>query len=89
MNKNTMIKISLLADDTTCFLHGDLDSFKKLFDTLNGFASLSGCKINMSKSEAIHIHVCSSKNSDFKPFSNEGLVWKDNTFRTLGVNFSL
>ena len=48
---------------------------------------MSGCKINMSKSEAIHIG--SSKDSDFKPFSNEGLVWKENTFRTLVVNFSL
>ena len=80
-------KISLLADDTTCFLHGDLNSFKILFDILGKFASLSGCKINMSKSEAIHIGSC--KGSDFKPFSNEGLVWKDNTFRSLGVNFSL
>ena len=80
-------KISLLADDTTCFLQSDLDSFKNLFEILNSFASLSGCKINMSKSEAIHIG--SSKDSDFKPFSNEGLVWKENTFRTLGVNFSL
>ena len=30
-------KISLLADDTTCFLHGDLDSFENLFDTLTDF----------------------------------------------------
>ena len=54
---------------------------------LRNFASLSGCKINMSKSEAIHIG--SSIGSEFKPFSNEGLIWKDNTFKTLGVNFSI
>ena len=41
----------------------------------------------MSKSEAFHIG--SSKGSDFKPYSNEGLVWKDNTFSTLGINFAL
>ena len=80
-------KVSLLADDTTCFLQGDFNSFKNLFDTLGKFASLSGCKVNMLKSEAIHIG--SSEGSDFKPFSNEGLVWKDNTFRSLGVNFTL
>ena len=80
-------KVSLLADDTTCFLNGDLDSFTNLFNVLRDFGSLSGCKINMSKSEAIHIG--SSKGSDFKPYSNEGLVWKDNTFSTLGINFSL
>ena len=80
-------KISLLADDTTCFLHGDLDSFENLFDTLRDFATFSGCKINMSKSEAIHIGRL--KGSAFKPFNNEGLVWKDNTFKTLGINLSL
>ena len=40
-------KIRLLADDTTCFLQGDLDSFKILFETLNSFASLSGCRIKI------------------------------------------
>ena len=48
-------KISLLADDTTCFLQGDLESFQVLFSTLYKFASFSGCRINMSKSEAVHI----------------------------------
>ena len=80
-------KVSLLADDTTCFLNGDLDSFTNLFNVLRDFGSLSGCKINMSKSEAIH--VGSSKGSDFKPYSNQGLVWKDNTFSTLDIKFSL
>jgi hypothetical protein len=80
-------KLSLLADDTTCFMNGDLESFRNLFETLRIYATLSGCKINMSKSEAIHIGEL--KGSDFKPFSNEGLVWKDNTFKTIGVKFSL
>ena len=83
MNKNTMIRLVFWQMTQHVSYMVILILLKKLFDTLNGFASLSGCKINMSKSEAIHIHVCSSKNS------NEGLVWKDNTFRTLGVNFSL
>ena len=80
-------KISLLADDTACFLHGDLDSFENLFDTLRHFATFSGCKINMSKSEALHIGRL--KGSAFKPFNSEGMVWKDNTFKTLGINLSL
>lgn len=80
-------KVSLLADDTTCFLQGNLESFQNLFDTLNEFARVSGCKVNMSKSEAIHIG--SLKGSDFKPFQGEGLLWKENTFKTLGVHFSL
>ena len=80
-------KVSLLADDTTCFLNGDPDSFTKLFEILNKFASISGCKINLSKSEAIHIGAL--KGSTFYPFSNDGLTWKTNSFRYLGVNFSL
>ena len=61
-------KVSLLADDTTCFLNGDPDSFTKLFEILNEFASMYGCKINLSKSEAIHIGAL--KGSTFYPFSN-------------------
>ena len=80
-------KVSLLADDTTCFVQGDQESFTNLFDTLNNYARFSGCSVNMSKSEAIH--VGSLKGSDFKPFQNDGLVWKENTFKYLGVQFSL
>ena len=47
-----------------------LISFTKLFEILYKFASLSGCKINLSnKSEAIHIGAL--KGSTFYPFSSE------------------
>ena len=52
---NVEKKINLLADDTTCFLQGDLASFEALFHTLDKFALFSGCKVNLSKSEAIYI----------------------------------
>ena len=54
---------------------------------LNNFARFSGCGINMSKSEAIHVR--SLKDSGFKPFQNDGPVWKENSFRYLGLQFSL
>ena len=41
----------------------------------------------MSKSEAIH--VGSLKRTDFKPFQNDGLMWKENSFSYLGFQFSL
>jgi hypothetical protein len=75
-------KINLLADDATCFLQGDLESFQVLFDTLDKFAFFSGCKINKSKCEAIHIG--SLKGSDFHPLEEVGLKWKSNTFKTFG-----
>ena len=84
---NTEKKINLLADDTTCFLQGDLGSFQALFSVLDKFASFSGCKINLSKSEAIHIG--SLKGTNFCPFEEDGLRWRTNSFKTLGINFSL
>ena len=55
--------------------------------TLNTFANCSGCKINLSKSEAIW--VGSKKGSSNFPFSEQGLTWKRNRFKTLGIEFSL
>ena len=79
-------KINSLADDT-CFLRGDLRSFQALFNTRDKFASFSGCKINLSESEAIHIG--SLKGNDLCPFQEVGLTGRSNTFKSLGVNFSL
>ena len=76
------VKSSLLADDSTCCLDGSDDSFNNLFATLNEFAICSGCKINLCKSEVI-------KGSNSFPFSEQGLIWKQNQFKTLGINFSL
>ena len=49
------LKVSLVAVDSTCFLDGSQDSFDNLFATLDKFANCSGCKINLSKSEAIWV----------------------------------
>ena len=51
------LKVSMLADDTTCFVDGSQNSFDNLFSTLDTFAEYSGCKIILSKSEAIWIGV--------------------------------
>ena len=81
------LKVSLVADDSTCFLDGSQDSFDNLFATLDKFANCSGCKINLSKSEAIWVGA--KKGSLNCPFSDQGLTWKTNHFKTLGTNFSL
>ena len=81
------VKISLLADDSTCFLDGSLSSFDHLFDLLDNFAVCSGCKLNISKSEAIWVGA--KRGSQIKPYSENGLIWKTDTFKTLGVVFSL
>ena len=80
-------KINLFADDTVCFLNGESDSFKSLFDKLDEFAKLSGCQINLNKSEAIHIGLL--KDSNITHFSGQGLTWRKSTFKALGIMFSL
>ena len=65
------LKIALLADDSTCFIDGSNNSFKSLFDTIDLFSESSGCKLNISKSEAIWIG--SLKGSQLFPFSENGL----------------
>ena len=63
---NIVKNINLLADDTTCFLLGDLGSFQVFFNTHDKFASFSGFKIIVSKSEAILIGCL--KGTNFCPF---------------------
>jgi len=81
------LKLSMLADDTTCFLNGSLESFDNLFSTLDMFAVCSGCKANLSKSGAIWIGAKKGC-SDF-PYQDKGLQWNSDKFKTLGINFSL
>ena len=85
--KNHEVKISLFADDSVCFVDGARDSFNTLFDILNKFGRYSGCKINLTKTEAIWIG--SKRGCQEFPLENQGITWKTSTFKSLGVNFSL
>ena len=85
--ENRDLKISLLADDSTCFIDGSENSFQSLFDTIDFFSESSGCKLNISKSEAMWIG--SKEGSPSHPFSENGLKWNKLTFKTLGIHFSL
>ena len=81
------VKISLFADDSICFVDGSGDSFKNLFDVLNKFGRFSGCKMNISKTEAIWIG--SKRGCQEFPLRDMGITWKPSKFKSLGVNFSL
>ena len=85
--ENYELKLSLLADDTTCFLDGSDESFQNLFSTLDKFGICSGCKINLSKSDAIWIG--SKRGTNYFPYSDKGLSWNTSTFKTLGIVFHL
>lgn len=79
--------MSLFADDSVCFVDGSRESFSQLFDTLNKFGKFSGCKINLTKTEAIWIG--SKRGCQQFPFNNQGITWKLSNFKSLGINFSL
>ena len=84
---DTELKVSMLADDTTCFVDGSKESFENLFATLDIFGKFSGCKINMSKSESIWIG--SKKGVQDFPYQDQGLKWVSGKFKCLGIMFSL
>jgi hypothetical protein len=81
------VKISMLADDTTCFIDGSKNSFDHLFKTFDIFADCSGCKISVTKSEALWLG--SKIGSSNFPFQDKGLRWKSQEFKSLGITFSL
>ena len=69
------------------FLDGSQESFTQLFETLNVFSKFSGCKLNLNTTEAVWI---GSKRGclDF-PACGEGISWKTNHSKTLGISLSL
>ena len=81
------LKVSLLADDTIYFVDGSQNSFDSLLSTLDTSAEYSGCKINLSKSEAIWIG--SKKGSNTFPLREKSLSWKMSSFKALGIVFHL
>ena len=85
--KNQEAKISLLADDSVCFSRW-IKGIRliTLFNTLHIFGLHSGCKINLSKSEAIWIG-CKKGCQEF-PYT-QGITWKASQFKSLGITFCL
>ena len=75
-------KLLQYADDTTVVL-ADTDSAHALFKLLDEFGTLSGLKVNSSKTEGMWIG--SLKNNEEKPF---GIKWPGGSIKALGVFFS-
>ena len=79
-----IIKISQLADDTTCFLQ-DMDSLNNVINIFQLFEKCSGLKLNLNKTKAKYIGTL--KNNDYYP---HGLSWlKENDYiESLGVVYA-
>ena len=84
----TYKKISLFADNATVFTKGNDQSFEEIFRILRLFGRISGCRINMAKTEAVWLG--SKKQCRNKPFTQQGIKWKaDRCFKSLGINFCI
>ena len=78
-------KISQFADDTTLFIDGSESSLQYTLNVLEIFGSLSGLKMNLSKTRMLWI----GKKKGCKEKINCGrlLNWDSNNFSLLGITF--
>ena len=81
------IKLTQFADDTTLFLDGSDDSLKAALNTLEVFGTLSGLRINTTKTQVIWIG--SKKHSKEKCKTKCKLEWGNTEFRLLGLDFNV
>ena len=84
--RNEEILLSLFADDTTLFLDGTENTFKKAIQTLDLFAKISGLKINNDKTQIVWIG--NKRNCGTKYMVDRNFVWDPGTFKILGITFS-
>ena len=80
----TEIKISQHADDTIFILNGTRNSLSATLDTLEKFDSVSGHRLNNTKTEALWIGSMAGENKK-KLFPERNFRWPENKVDVLGV----
>ena len=83
-NGNKESKVSLYADDTTTFIHDD-SSAVALSALLDRFSTLSGLRINKSKTEGLWLGLWKNRLGKDEPF---GISWPKQYVSSLGVVFA-
>ena len=81
----TEYKISAYADDILCFLDGDVNSCRALFDDLGVFAKYSGLKPNIHKTQAFWAGSNKDQNEDMLMDFN--FTWTKK-LKVLGIVFA-
>ena len=84
---STNFKITQFADDTTLILDGSESSLVAALNTLEIFGTVSGLKMNTSKSKMIWIGRKKYCKEKFKYM--EHLDWSSEEFNLLGLDFSV
>ena len=81
------LKINQFADDTTIFLDGSESSLQSALNVLEIFGTYSSLKVNKEKTQIVWIG--SKKGNTQKLCQHANLKWEINTFRVLGITFSV
>ena len=80
-------KISQFADDTTIFMDGSEGSLQHTLNVIEVFGTLSGLKINLSKTKIVWIGK--KKMSKEKLVCGRNLNWDSKQFELLGITFDV
>ena len=80
--KDTEVKITQLADDTTCFV-SDVNSVSEILNLLHNFHKCAGLKVNVEKTKAIYIGSLKGKKDIYF-----NLDWSEKHIISLGVTIS-
>ena len=85
--KNTEIKLSQYADDTTLILDGSEKSLSEALRILESFEKVSGLRLNSKKTEALWIGSCAGKSEQLHP--EKDFNWQNKKVKALGVHFAM
>ena len=81
--KETEIKISQYADDTTLILDGSEKSLSEALKILESFEKVSGLRLNSKKTEALSIGSFAGKSEKLRP--EKEFNWQNPKVKALGV----
>ena len=82
----TEFRISQFADDTSFLLDNDKKSFENLFEQLDLFASISGLKLNVEKTNNVWLGNKIGSETKWLPHLN--MTWNPSKFKILGLWFT-
>ena len=85
--KETEIRISQYADDTTLILDGSERSLTEALGILESFSKVSGLRLNAKKTEALWISSCAGRDEKLVPERN--FNWQKKKVKALGVCLSI
>ena len=82
----TEFRISQFADNTSFLLDNDKKSFENLFEQLDLFASISGLKLNVEKTNNVWLGNKIGSETKWLPHLN--MTWNPSKFKILGLWFT-